>query len=119
MIGCNKDADAKETKADPIHTDPISTDKDVEDKSSENEQQPEELDEDPYEGMAINPLTGLYIDEEAVTKRPFAVMISNIKAALPQSGIGQADVIYETLAEGGIPRLLALFQNFDAEKLVQ
>lgn len=69
------------------------------------------------ENLAVNPLTGLLIDKEAAGRRPVAVMINNIKKALPQSGIGQADVIYETLAEGNITRLLAVFQDFDAEKI--
>ncbi len=69
------------------------------------------------EGMAVNPLTGLYIDEAAAKRRPVAVMINNLRAALPQSGISQADIIYETLAEGDITRLLAVFQDFDAEKI--
>lgn len=68
-------------------------------------------------GKAINPLTGLYIDEEAAARRPFGVMINNHKKAMPQSGIGQADVLYETLVEGGICRLFAVFQDFDSEKI--
>ncbi len=73
--------------------------------------------EEVMEGLALNPLTGLYIDEEVAKRRPVAVMINNIKKALPQSGISQADVIYETLAEGNITRLLAIFQDFDANKI--
>ncbi|NLM14067.1 MAG: DUF3048 domain-containing protein [Epulopiscium sp.] len=69
------------------------------------------------EGKAINPLTGLWIDEEAAKRRPVAVMINNLKKALPQSGISQADIIYETLVEGEITRLMAVFQDFNAEKI--
>lgn len=69
------------------------------------------------EGMAVNPLTGLYIEEAAAKARPVAIMINNIRQALPQSGISEADVIYETLAEGNITRLLALFQNPTSEKI--
>lgn len=72
---------------------------------------------DTIEGKAINPLTGLWIDEEAAKRRPVAVMINNLKKALPQSGISQADIIYETLVEGEITRLMAVFQDFDAEKI--
>ena len=77
----------------------------------------DEEEEISHEGMAINPLTGLWIDEEVAKRRPVAVMINNMKLALPQSGISQADVLYETLAEGNITRLVALFQDFDAEKI--
>jgi len=70
-----------------------------------------------YVNGEINPLTGLYISKEAAARRPIGIMINNLKAAQPQSGIGQADVIYETLVEGSITRLYALFQDFDAEKI--
>lgn len=68
-------------------------------------------------GLGVNPLTGLYIDEEQVNKRPFAVVINNLPKALPQSGIAQADIIYEVLAEGGITRMIAVFKEFDSEKI--
>ena len=38
-------------------------------------------------------------------------MLNNLKTALPQQGNGQADIIYEVLAEGGITRMLAVYQN--------
>ncbi len=42
-------------------------------------------------------------------KRPLFVMIENHQEARPQSGISEADVIYEAVAEGGITRFGALF----------
>ncbi|MGV8145630.1 MAG: DUF3048 domain-containing protein [Alkaliphilus sp.] len=69
------------------------------------------------EGKGLNSLTGLWIDENIVLRRPVAVVINNIRKALPQSGISQADIIYETLAEGEITRLIALFKEFDAERI--
>ncbi|MCM3786203.1 DUF3048 domain-containing protein [Neobacillus mesonae] len=56
------------------------------------------------------PLTGLPA-AEPVNNRPLAVMINNAPAARPQSGLSQADLIYEVLAEGGITRLIAIFQS--------
>ena len=61
----------------------------------------------------LNPLTGLPMDEEYVNDRPVAVMINNLKAALPQQGVSQADIIYEVLAEGGITRMLAVYQSME------
>ena len=61
--------------------------------------------------------TGLPLTEEEAALRPVAVMINNMGAALPQSGISQADIIYEALAEGNVTRLVAVFQSFDAEKI--
>ena len=62
----------------------------------------------------VNPLTGLCdgISDEALTQRPIAVMVNNMKTALPQWGIGQADIIYEMLAEGRITRFLAIYQDY-------
>jgi len=59
----------------------------------------------------INPLTGLEIDKKYTDTRPISVMFNNLKKATPQWGIGDADVIYEALAEGGITRLVGLYQN--------
>lgn len=58
-----------------------------------------------------HPLTGLPCQEDLSSKRPAAVMLNNLKTALPQQGNGQADIIYELLAEGGITRMLAVYQN--------
>ncbi|MCA0757867.1 DUF3048 domain-containing protein [Paenibacillus sp. N4] len=59
------------------------------------------------------PLTGIKQATEAKA-RPIAVMINNFAAARPQSGLTNADVIWEVLAEGGITRLIAVFQSTDA-----
>ena len=64
-----------------------------------------------------NPLTGEGQMTEQMN-RPYAVVINNIKAALPHHGVSQADMIYEILAEGGITRCLAVFTDIsDVEKL--
>ncbi len=73
--------------------------------------------EEDLTGKAIDTLTGLYIDEEAAARRPIAVVINNLHKAKPQSGIAQADLIYEVLAEGDITRLVALFKSFDSQKI--
>ena len=69
------------------------------------------------EGMTTNPLTGLLMSEEAALRRPFAVVINNIEAALPQYGVSQADIIYEVIAEGVTTRLIAIYQDFDSRKI--
>ena len=56
-----------------------------------------------------HPLTGLPCEEDLSQKRPVAVMLNNLKAAQPQQGNSQADIIYELLAEGGITRMLAVY----------
>ncbi len=51
------------------------------------------------------------------TRRPLGIMVENSKAARPQSGLGQADVVYEAMAEGGITRFMALYYCQDSETL--
>ncbi len=58
----------------------------------------------------IAPLTGMSV-EQTVTNRPFAVLINNLAPARPQSGLTHADTVWELLAEGGITRLVAVFQS--------
>lgn len=66
----------------------------------------------PTPGPAFyEPLTGLPCEEDLSGQRPVAIMLNNLKAALPQQGNSQADIIYEVLAEGGITRMLALYQH--------
>lgn len=47
------------------------------------------------------------------TRHPIAVMIDDQAQARPQSGLSQADVVYQAPAEGGIPRYMAIFQTQD------
>lgn len=68
-------------------------------------------------GLAVNNLTGCYIGEEVAGRRPVAVVINNLRKALPQSGIAQADLYYEVLAEGDITRIVAIFKEFDSQKI--
>lgn len=59
-------------------------------------------DENAQENKVKNPLTGEYgFNANAVGKRPVAVMVSNIKASLPQYGIDDADIINLRAACGG------------------
>ncbi len=43
------------------------------------------------------------------TRRPLAVMIENHEESRPQSGLSFADIVYETVAEGGITRFMGIF----------
>lgn len=57
-------------------------------------------------------LTGEAVSEKIAARRPVAVMINNISDSLPQSGIQNAGVIYEAPVEGGITRMMALFDDY-------
>lgn len=58
-----------------------------------------------------NPLTGEPTEEDTSNQRPVAIMLNNIKAAMPQHGNSQADIIYEVLAEGGITRMVGVYHD--------
>jgi Protein of unknown function (DUF3048) N-terminal domain/Protein of unknown function (DUF3048) C-terminal domain len=52
-------------------------------------------------------------------RRPIITMIENSVDARPQSGLSNADVVYEAVAEGGITRFMAVFYCGAAAKDVQ
>ncbi len=61
----------------------------------------------------VNVLTGLPLDnDDAIGKRPVAVMVNNTYSSLPQYGVGEADIIVETLVEGGITRLMTMYGDY-------
>ena len=60
-----------------------------------------------------NLLTGLAtLTDEAVGKRPVAVMVNNTKASFPQYGIAQADIIFEVPVEGAETRFMAMYGDY-------
>jgi len=57
-------------------------------------------------------LSGLQITDASLNQKPVtAVMVENSIDARPQSGLGDAGVVFEAVAEGGVTRFLALFQD--------
>jgi len=60
---------------------------------------------------SFSPLTGLPMEESKIRNRPLAVVLNNIPESLPMNGVSDADIIYEVLVEGGITRMLALYQD--------
>lgn len=56
-------------------------------------------------------LTGLQVDPSINTRPVTGVMIENSEDARPQSGMDQAGVVFEAIAEGGITRFLTLYQD--------
>lgn len=56
-----------------------------------------------------SPLTGVEVRPELANRPIYAAVIENHPDARPQSGLSQAGVVYEALAEGGITRFLGFF----------
>ena len=55
--------------------------------------------------------------DEDVTRRPLSVKIENSRPSRPQYGLNSADVVYETIAEGGITRFNGIFHSKVPAKL--
>jgi len=61
---------------------------------------------------------GVLVPTKLWNQLPFGVMIENTLAARPQAGLSQAAIVYETLAEGGVTRFLAIFPQATKPKLL-
>lgn len=73
-----------------------------------------EVTPEPVEERKYNYISGLELESEELAKmRPVAVMVDDSKYAMPQSGIGAAELIYEMVTESGIPRMMAVFSDID------
>ncbi len=69
-------------------------------------------------GMVRSFLTGKLVPESIGRKKAISVMFNNIQAALPQSGISNAEVVYEAPVEGGITRLMGILEDYqDVERI--
>lgn len=59
-----------------------------------------------------SPLTGAQVETKAATTQAATgIMIENSPDARPQSGLKDSGVVFEAIAEGGITRFLALYQE--------
>lgn len=74
--------------------------------------------EESREGMVRSYLTGQWVEEAVGRGRPVAVMMSNEKAACPQSGIAEADVVFEVPVEGGTNRFMGIYENYKELKKI-
>lgn len=63
----------------------------------------------------VNPLTGETVSSwDLLTRRPLAVKVENDPKARPQSGIIDADLVYEELVEGGVTRFICIYLSRDS-----
>jgi hypothetical protein len=63
----------------------------------------------------INILSGLEISDKVLNSRPLAIMVENTPDARPQSGLINADVVFEVVDEYGITRFVAVFSSYDSD----
>ncbi len=65
----------------------------------------------PAPTTLASPLTGVMVEPSLAQRPVTGIMIENSVDARPQSGLTDAGVVFEAIAEGGITRFLALFQE--------
>lgn len=111
---------APQTEASPIPQPLVSTPAATEASAPENEPEPTAaipglIGPDNFPEN-VNPLTGETVaDPSVLNRRPIAVKISNYPPVVrPQSGLNNADLIFEHYAEGGVTRFTAVFYSQDA-----
>lgn len=98
FVGCSNDEDAERQVTDHSKND-----------TTEQEREPIEVEE-----KERFPLTGIETDE-VPTQRFINVMVNNHPRARPQSGLSQADMVFEILSEGQTTRLMAMFHSEQPE----
>ncbi|MDO4198738.1 MAG: DUF3048 domain-containing protein [Erysipelotrichaceae bacterium] len=102
LYGCAQNDNAKEEV--------ITADEETENTDTQQEEM--------IEVFSRNPLTYLRMADEAVGKRPVAIMVENSDSARPQWGMDDEnyspDIILEAEVEGGITRTMWLFADYTA-----
>ena len=110
MAACSHKDDTQQSQNETAQTE----------KSSQGET---EDDQGAVQGSAVEPqeeipanqnlLTGVPdLTDGAIGKRPVAVMVNNVSYAMPQYGVGQADIIFEIPVEGDATRFMALYGDY-------
>lgn len=67
--------------------------------------------------LVPSPTTGLDVSPSVAERPVLSVIVSNSVGARPQAGLSSADIVFETIAEGGITRYLALFHDKTPENI--
>ena len=110
-VGCSSQ---EQVAQEPQETKVEDTTIKVDDKQATDEVEEEVVDPNALEpGMMRSCLSGLPVDEKIGNRRPIAIMLNNLQAAQPMTGVSRADVVYEYVVEGAITRFMALFENYD------
>ena len=78
--------------------------------TNSSEESSEESTEDELSAQYRHPLTGERLSQPWAGQL-VAVMTNNIKYAMPQHGLSQADIVYEIQEEGDITRNMAIFSD--------
>lgn len=110
MIGCSK----KSEEIDLVDVTPTSIPTKAPTATPTPEPTPEP---ENHDGEVRSKLTGLWVPEDIGNQRPFAIMINNLKLAYPQSGTSEASILYEAIVEGGITRLMGIYEDLNDTRI--
>lgn len=67
----------------------------------------------PPVGSYINPLTGIPTTKDLSNTKPLAIVVDNLKSSYArQTGLDQADILYEALVAPGITRFLMVVADY-------
>ena len=111
VMGCKEKEAPKE---EPVKQETVQKQEKPEEQEETNAVEGAEVEQEAQEVPANeNLLTGLGdLSEGAIGKRPVAVMVNNVEKAMPQYGVGQADLIFEIPVEGDATRFMAMYGDY-------
>ena len=109
LFGCGKKDDTQE----PANVEDLTLENEAGmEENKEGEAETEAETEETRDGMVRSTLTNEWIDESIANNRPIAVMFPHDKAAMPQQGIADADIVYEIYAQSTEPRMLGVIKDW-------
>ena len=111
FAGCGSKPTEESAASEPEATATAAPTAEAESSAAESTAEPTEV--PSTEPANVNLLTGLpTLTDGAIGKRPVAVMVNNVDAALPQYGISAADLIFELPVEYDLTRLMAVYGDY-------
>ena len=111
FAGCGSKPTEESAASEPEATATAAPTAEAESSAAESTAEPAEA--PSTEPANVNLLTGLpTLTDGAIGKRPVAVMVNNVDAALPQYGISAADLIFELPVEYDLTRLMAVYGDY-------
>jgi len=109
LIGCSDKSVESNKEAEIDDTKTIEENNDTNNEIINEDENVDNKDEELVQEGIKSPLSGLYGQEEKINRRPVAIVFDNHVTAKWQAGLGQAEIVYEFLAEGTITRYMGLF----------
>lgn len=111
FAGCGSKPTEESAASEPEATATAAPTAEAESSAAESTAEPTEA--PSTEPANVNLLIGLpTLTDGAIGKRPVAVMVNNVDAALPQYGISAADLIFELPVEYDLTRLMAVYGDY-------